>query len=331
MKLTESVRSFHVPETPRHLGLTAQPALACPPPGPSASPGRRTYAAVATIVLTVFFSSSISPRALTVTFCDRSPLATAVVTWAMSRTWPVRLRAMLTESVRSFQVPATPGTSAWPPSRPSMPTSRATRVTSSDRTTELVHHRVDGVLQLQHLAGDVDGDLLRQVTLADRGGHQRDVAHLGGEPAGRVDRVGEVLPGPGDPAAPVPGRRACPSAPTSLATRVTSEVNSDSWLTILFTVRAIRRNSPRIGWPSISSSSVWDRSPWATAAMTRPTSAVGRTRSSTRLFAASMLSFQAALTRPGPRAARTAGPHGRPRGVRARAPWRGARCGPRAR
>ncbi|HYC78483.1 MAG TPA: hypothetical protein VEI02_12725, partial [Planctomycetota bacterium] len=35
----------------------------------------------------------------------------------------------LTESVKSFQVPATPGTTAWPPRRPSVPTSRATRVT----------------------------------------------------------------------------------------------------------------------------------------------------------------------------------------------------------
>ena len=35
-----------------------------------------------------------------------------------------------TESVRSFQVPDTPCTSAWPPRRPSVPTSRATRVTS---------------------------------------------------------------------------------------------------------------------------------------------------------------------------------------------------------
>ena len=37
----------------------------------------------------------------------------------------------LTLSVRSFQVPATPCTSAWPPSLPSVPTSRATRVTSA--------------------------------------------------------------------------------------------------------------------------------------------------------------------------------------------------------
>ncbi len=67
----------------------------------------------ATIVLTVFFSSSISPATSTVTFCDRSPFATAVVTCAMSRTWPVRFRkAVFTESVRSFQVPAAPGTSA---------------------------------------------------------------------------------------------------------------------------------------------------------------------------------------------------------------------------
>ncbi len=49
----------------------------------------------------------------------------------MFRTWAVRFFAMrFTLSVRSFQVPATPGTSAWPPSFPSVPTSRATRVTS---------------------------------------------------------------------------------------------------------------------------------------------------------------------------------------------------------
>src|SRR3954453_17358001 len=36
-----------------------------------------------------------------------------------------------TESVRSRHVPLTPLTRAWPPSLPSVPTSRATRVTSS--------------------------------------------------------------------------------------------------------------------------------------------------------------------------------------------------------
>ena len=85
-----------------------------------------------TIVLTVFFSSRISPLTSTVIFLERSPLATAVVTSAMLRTCEVRLPAMkFTLSVRSFHVPATPGTSAWPPSLPSVPTSRATRVTSA--------------------------------------------------------------------------------------------------------------------------------------------------------------------------------------------------------
>ena len=83
------------------------------------------------MVLMVLFSARISPRASTVIFWDRSPFATAVVTLAMLRTWSVRLPArMLTLSVRSFQVPETPFTSAWAPSLPSVPTSRATRVTS---------------------------------------------------------------------------------------------------------------------------------------------------------------------------------------------------------
>ena len=77
-------------------------------------------------------SSATSPLADTVIFCDRSPWAIAVVTCEIDRTWLVRLDAMVfTESVRSRQVPATPRTSAWPPSLPSVPTSRATRVTSS--------------------------------------------------------------------------------------------------------------------------------------------------------------------------------------------------------
>src|SRR3712207_7191432 len=65
----------------------------------------------------VFLSSKISPFTGTVIFFDRSPFATAVVTAAMFRTWAVRLPAIeFTESVRSFHVPATPFTSACPPS-----------------------------------------------------------------------------------------------------------------------------------------------------------------------------------------------------------------------
>ena len=130
MKFTESVRSFHVPATP----FTS----AWPPRLPSVPTSRATRVTSAaneeswsTIVLTVFFSSRISPLTSTVILRDRSPRATAVVTSAMLRTCDVRFDAMkFTESVRSFHVPDTPSTRAWPPSIPSVPTSRATRVTS---------------------------------------------------------------------------------------------------------------------------------------------------------------------------------------------------------
>jgi len=60
---------------------------------------------------------------------------------------------------------------------------------------ELVDHGIDGVLQFEELAFDVDRDLLAQVAVGDRGGHLRDVSHLTGQVAGhQVDVVGEVLP-----------------------------------------------------------------------------------------------------------------------------------------
>src|SRR5438105_414028 len=131
IRLTLSVRSFQTPATP----LTT----AWPPSLPSVPTSRATRVTSdanefswSTIVLMVFLSSRISPFTGTVIFLERSPLATAVVTAAILRTCEVRLPAMeFTESVKSFQVPATPFTSAWPPSSPSVPTSRATRVTSA--------------------------------------------------------------------------------------------------------------------------------------------------------------------------------------------------------
>ena len=275
-----------------HLGLAAELAVGADFAGHARDFARRSALSWSTMVLMVFFSSRISPFTSTVILRERSPRATAVVTSAMLRTWAVRLPAMeLTESVRSFQVPATPGTLAWPPSRPSVPTSRATRVTSpakrlswstmvlmvsfSSRISpltfdgdllgqvavgdgggdfgdvadlageveameltvsvrsfhvpatpgtcglaaelavgahfaghagdfagegvELVHHRVDGVFQLQDFALHVDGDLAGEVAAGHGGGHFGDVADLGGQVAGHeVDVVGEVLPGAGD-------------------------------------------------------------------------------------------------------------------------------------
>ncbi|CAM4529068.1 hypothetical protein COEX109129_42600 [Corallococcus exiguus] len=53
----------------------------------------------------------------------------------MLRTWLVRLDAIrFTLSVRSFHVPAAPGTWAWAPSLPSTPTVRATLVTCCANT-----------------------------------------------------------------------------------------------------------------------------------------------------------------------------------------------------
>ena len=179
------------------------------------------------MVLMVFFSSRISPRTSTVIFLERSPLATAVVTSAMLRTWPVRLLAMeLTLSVRSFQVPATPFTSACPPSLPSVPTSRATRVTSEAKAVELIDHGVDGVLQLQDLAAHVDRDLLGEVAVGDGGGDFGDVADL----AGQVAAMKLTLSVRSFQVPATPFTSACPpslpSVPTSRATRVTSEAKA---------------------------------------------------------------------------------------------------------
>ncbi len=199
MELTLSVRSFQVPATPR--------TSAWPPSLPSVPTSRATRVTSeakelswSTMMLMVFLSSRISPSTSTVIFLERSPLATAVVTSAMLRIWAVRLPAMeLTLSVRSFQVPETPRTSAWPPSLPSRADLARHAGDLRGEGAQLVHHRVDGVLEFQELAFDVRGDLLGQIAVGDGGGDLGDVAHLAGEVAGhQVHVVGEVLPGARD-------------------------------------------------------------------------------------------------------------------------------------
>src|SRR5207249_4759112 len=49
---------------------------------------------------------------------------------------------------------------------------------------ELIDHRVDGVLELEHLAANVDGDLSRKIAVGDSGGDLGDVADLGRQVAG---------------------------------------------------------------------------------------------------------------------------------------------------
>src|SRR5260370_168555 len=191
MKLTLSVRSFQVPPTPF--------TCAWPPSFPSVPTSRATRVTSdakddswSTIVLMVFLSSRISPLTSTVIFFERSPFATAVVTSAMLRTWLVRLDAMkLTLSVRSFHVPATPLTCAWPPSFPSVPTSRATRVTSDAKVDSW------STIVFTIFAGRRNSPVSGRPSIS-RDRKCVDVADLVGEVGGHeVDVIGKIFPGTG--------------------------------------------------------------------------------------------------------------------------------------
>ena len=178
MKLTESVRSFHVPATPR--------TSAWPPSLPSVPTSRATRVTSeanddswSTIVLIVFFSSRISPFTSTVIFFDRSPVATAVVTSAMLRTWAVRFDAI--KFTRLGEVLPRAGDALHVGLAAELAFgadfARDARHFGGERA-ELIDHRVDRVLQLEDLALHVDGDLLRQVAVGHGGRDLRDVAHL---------------------------------------------------------------------------------------------------------------------------------------------------------
>src|SRR5262249_45969375 len=127
----------------------------------------------------------------------RSPLVTAVATSAIARTWLVRFAASrFTLPVRSFQVPAAPGTLAWPPSRPSTPTSRATLVTCSANVAS-----VSVTLLIVSASAPTSplrscGELLSRVAVGGRGRDFDGAAHLVGQVRGEeIDGGGEVLPG----------------------------------------------------------------------------------------------------------------------------------------
>ena len=109
----------------------------------------------------------------------------------------------LTLSVRSFQVPATPGTCGLAAELAfGADLARHARHFAGEGV-ELIDHRVDRVLQLEDFAADVDRDLSRQVAARHRGRDLGDVADLAGQVRGhRVDAVGQVLPGAGDAATP---------------------------------------------------------------------------------------------------------------------------------
>ncbi len=176
------------------------------------------------MTLIVSLSARISPFTSTVIFLERSPLATAVVTSAMLRTWPVRLSAMrLTLSVRSFPCAGNAAhlrLSAQLALRCRL--RGATRVTSEAERIELIDHGVDGVLQLEDFAFHVDGDLLGQVAERHGRGDFGNVCAPGRSGFAAMAftlsvRSFHVPPTPGNlrlPAEP------SPRCPTSRATRV---------------------------------------------------------------------------------------------------------------
>src|SRR6476620_3204350 len=263
IELTESVRSRQVPATPG--------TRAWPPSMPSVPTSRATRVTSSandeswsTIVFTVLLSSRISPRASTVILLVRSPWATAVVTSAMLRTWEVRLAAiMLTFSVRSFQVPDTSCTSAWPPSRPSVPTSRATRVTSSanDESWSTIVLTVSLSSRISPRASTVMVRVRspRATAVVTSAMLRTWAVRVPAMKFTESVRSRQVPDTPGTAAWP-PSR---PSPPTSRATRVTSSANDESWSTIVLTVFFSSASSPRT-----SAVIFWLRSPRATDVVT---------------------------------------------------------------
>ena len=101
--------------------------------------------------------------------------------------------------MRSFQVPATPGTCACPPSFAVGTDFAGHTGDFSGERVELVHHGVDGVLEFENFAFHVDRDFARQVAAGHGRGYFGDVSDLTGKVSGhRVDGVGEIFPGSGD-------------------------------------------------------------------------------------------------------------------------------------
>ncbi len=293
IELTESVSPFHVPETPS--------TWAWPPSFPSVPTSRATRVtssansrSVSIIELIVSASSATSPCASMVNLRWRSPCATAVTTRAIPRTCVVRFVAMkLTLSVRSFQVPLTPFTFAWPPSLPSVPTSRATRVTSSAKEESW-----STIVLIVFLSSRIS-PLTSTVIVFDRSPFATAVVTcaMSRTWAVRFEAIRLTLSVRSFQTPETPLTLAwppsLPSVPTSRATRVTSSAKEESWSTIALTVVPMRRNSPRNGRPSIFSSIFCDRSPTATASITRAISVVGRARSSIIPLTASTVCFHA--------------------------------------
>ena len=178
-------------------------------------------------------------------------------------------------------MPATPFTWACPPSLPSLPTSRATRVTSLAKLLSW------STIVLMVSFSSRISPFTSTVILRDRSPFATAVVTSAMLRTWAV-RLAAIRLTLSVRSFQVPATSftwACspslPSMPTSRATRVSSAVTVTSCSTIRLTVRAVCRNSPCSGRPSTSSGMDCDRSPLATAPMTRAISWVGWVRSAT--------------------------------------------------
>ena len=221
-------------------------------------------------MLIVDFSSAISPFTSTVTFFERSPFATAVVTSAMLRTCAVsELAIVFTLWVRSRQTPETSSTSASTPSFPSVPTSRATRVTSPAKaeswsTIVLIVPFSSAISPFASTVIFCERSPFATAVVTSAIARTCPVRLF----ASRLTLSVRPRHVPRTPSTWAWPPR-IPSVPTSFATRVTSAAKLESWSTIVLIVEASWAISPFV---SIVIFCV--RSPRATAVVT---SAIERT------------------------------------------------------
>ncbi len=238
------------------------------------------------ISLSVSLRMATSPLASTRTCRVRSPSVTAVATSAMARTWLVRLAAnWLTLSVRSFQTPATSLDCAWPPSLPSTPTSRATRVTSPANALSWSTIALTVFLSSRNSPlTSIEIFLLRSplaTAVVTSAMFRTWPVRL---PAIRFTLSVRSFQTPPTSMVTAAAWPSLPSVPTSRATRVSSDTKPFSWSTMALIVFFRSSISPRT-----SADTFLLRSPSATAPITRCISTVGRTSEPIRLFTDSTL------------------------------------------
>ncbi len=140
-----------MPADAAHVEPGRRACLRCRPRAPRASTSPAKALSWSTMVLMCLLELKRSRHGtLTVIFFDKSPPAIAVATSAMLRTCAVRFDAIEVDAVGQVLPGAGDAEARWPGRRacPSVPTSRATRVTSPRKGVELVDHGVERFLPL---------------------------------------------------------------------------------------------------------------------------------------------------------------------------------------